>query len=204
MSSPTIPQGLFGEFARNQRLVVGAIITFTHASIVIAILFENPSEWQSFLYASLPTLITIVVPFLVTSTVLSRWYKKDGLESHLQTLSKGTGELPEAREVELPEDLLEQLPEELSEPDSVKVIDEELLEHVDGEEFDPVDADARGIVAIGFASLLIIPSAPTVGYLLGGVLPIIVGVVIALFAAGLVLQQHRDMVELIEYTPYTI
>lgn len=204
MSSATLPKSLFGEFARNQRLVVGAVITFIHASIIGFLILESPKQWQFIFYVSIPPLITVIVPFIITEKVIKWFYTEESLESHLRTLSETTGDIPEAVEVEQTPAVLDELPEELEDPDSVKVVDEELLDHVDGEEFDPVDADARGVVAIAFASTLIIPSALILGTLLGGLVPFLFGVVIALLAAWVVLQQHRDMIELIEYTPYTI
>lgn len=204
MSSESLPQGLFSEFAGNQRLVVGAIISFIHASAVILLLFENPTQWQFFVYASIPTLVTVVIPFLATGSIIKRIYTEESLESYLRTLSETTGEIPEAVEVEVTDEVREQLPDEVEDPDSVKLLDEELLGHVDGEEFDPVDKDTRGVVAMAFSLILIAPSAPTVGLILGGIIPPVIGVVTALVAARLVLQQHREMSELIEYTPYTI
>lgn len=204
MSSTPLPQSLFGEFARNQRLVVGAVITFIHTSLISFLLLENLAQRQLLIFVSLPTLLTMVIPFLITEKVIKRFYKEESIETHLRTLAKTTGETPEAVEVELSSDVQEDLPEELEEPDSVKMVEEELLDHVDGDVFDPIDADTRGVVAIGFASILIIPSAPILGILLDGNLPVLIGLVIAVLAAWLVLQQHRDMVELIEYTPYTI
>lgn len=204
MSSASLPHSLLGEFARNQRLVVGAVITFIHTSLISFLLLENPSQPELLIFVSLPTLLTIVIPFLITEKVIMRFCKEESLEAHLRTLAKTTGETPEAVEVELSADAQEDLPEELEEPDSVKIVDEELLDHVDGDVFDPIDADARGVVAIGFASILIIPSAPILGILLDGMIPILIGAVIAVLAGWLVLQQHRDMVELIEYTPYTV
>jgi len=204
MSSESLPQGLFSEFAGNQRLVVGAVISFIHASAVILLLLKNPTQWQFFVYASIPTLVTVVIPFLVTGTVIKRIYTEESLESFLRTLAESTGEIPEAVEVEITDEIREQLPAEVEDPDSVKLVDEELLEHVDGEEFDPVDKDTRGVVAMAFSLILIVPSAPTVGLILGGIIPPVSGVVTALIAARLVLQQHREISELIEYTPYTI
>jgi hypothetical protein len=141
---------------------------------------------------------------LVTGTVIKRIYTEESLESFLRTLAESTGEIPEAVEVEITDEIREQLPAEVEDPDSVKLVDEELLEHVDGEEFDPVDKDTRGVVAMAFSLILIVPSAPTVGLILGGIIPPVSGVVTALIAARLVLQQHREISELIEYTPYTI
>jgi hypothetical protein len=204
MSSESLPQGLFSEFAGNQRLVVGAVISFIHASAVILLLLKNPTQWQFFVYASIPTLVTVVIPFLVTGTFIKGIYTEESLESFLRTLAESTGEIPEAVEVEITDEIREQLPAEVEDPDSVKLVDEELLEHVDGEEFDPVDKDTRGVVAMAFSLILIVPSAPTVGLILGGIIPPVSGVVTALIAARLVLQQHREISELIEYTPYTI
>lgn len=204
MSSESLPQGLFSEFASNQRLVVGAVISFIHASAVILLLFENPTQWQFFVYSSIPTLATVIIPFLVTGTVIKRIYTEESLESYLRTLAETTGEIPEAVEVEITDEVREQLPAEVEDADSVKLVNEELLEHVDGEEFDPVDKDTRGVVAMAFSLILIVPSAPTAGLIIGGMIPPVIGVVTALIAARLVLQQHREMSELIEYTPYTI
>lgn len=204
MSSKSIPQGLFSEFAGNQRLVVGAVISFIHASVVILLLFENPTQRQFFLYASIPTLVTVVIPFLVTGTVIKRIYPEESLESYLRSLTETTGEIPEAVEVEITDEVRARLPSEVEDPDSVKVVNEELLEHVDGEEFDPVDKDTRGIVAMAFSLLLVVISAPTVGLIVGGIIPPVIGLITSLIAAWLVLQQHREMTELIEYTPHSI
>ena len=204
MSSKSIPQGLFSEFAGNKRLVVGAVISFIHASVVILLLFENPTQWQFFLYASIPTLVTVVIPFLITGTVINRIYPEESLESYLRSLAETTGEIPEAVDVEITDEVRERLPAELENPDSVKLVDEELLDHVDVKEFDPVDKDIRGVVAMAFSLLLIVISAPTVGLIVGGMIPPVIGVVTSLIAAWLVLKQHREMTELIDYTSHTI
>jgi hypothetical protein len=128
-------------------------------------------------------------------------YEDEGLISYFETLSESTDETTTvAAEIELTPEVRQQLPKEVSDPDSVKVIDEELLDYVDGEEFDPVDADTRGVVAIGFASLLIVFSAPIVGILIEGMVSVLIGFLCGMVALWVVLQQHRDMVDLIEYT----
>lgn len=205
MPSSKISQGLLHKFSNNQRLVVGGAITFVHASIVAVLLFDNVPRWHFLVYTITPSLITAIVPFLITSSVIERIYKNESLNSYFKTLSETTDETtPIATEIELTPEVRQQLPEEVSDPDSVKVIDEELLDHVDGEEFDPVDADTRGVVAIGFASLLIVFSAPIVGIVLEGMISTLIGFLCGLGASWIVLQQHRDMLDLIEYTPKTI
>lgn len=199
------PQGILHKFSSNQRLVVGAGITFVHAAIIVFFLLDDVPQWLFLAYTVTPSLVTAFVPFLITRPVIERIYEDESLTSYLETLSETTDEsTPIAAEIELTPEVRQQLPDEVSDPDSVKIIDEELLDHVDGEEFDPVDADVRGVVAIAFASLLIVVSAPIIGTLIGGVVSILIGVVCGLVALWIVLQQHRDMVDLIEYTPKSI
>jgi len=205
MPSSTISQGVLHKFSSNQRLVVGAGITFVHASITVFLLLDDVPQWRFLAYTVTPSLVTAFVPFLVTRSVIERIYEDESLISYLETLSETTDEsTPIAAEIELTPVVRQQLPEEVSEPDSVKVIDEELLDHIDGEEFDPVDADSRGVVAIAFASLLIVVSAPIIGILIDGLVPTLTGVVCGLVASWIVLQQHRDMLDLIEYMPQSI
>lgn len=205
MPSSTMSRGLLQQFSDNQRLAVGVAITLVHASILSILFYENISRLHLFVYTVTPGLITAIVPFLITSLVIEHVYEDASLHSYFKTLSESTDETtPVAAEIELTPELRQELPEEVSDPDSVKIIEEGLLDHVDGEEFDPVDADTRGVVAIGFASLLIVFSAPVVGMLLEGLASTLIGFLCGLVASGIVLQQHRDMRDLIEYTPKSI
>jgi hypothetical protein len=128
MPSSTISRGLLHKFSHNQRLVVGAAISFVHASVVITLLFNQVPRWRFVIYTVTPTLITVIVPFLITSSVIERMYEDEGLISYFETLSESTDETTTvAAEIELTPEVRQQLPKEVSDPDSVKVIDEELL-----------------------------------------------------------------------------
>jgi len=205
MPPSTISQGVLRKFSSNQRLVVGAGIASVYASIVVFLLLDNIPKWRFLVYTIIPSLVTAFVPFLVTRSVIKRIYEDKSLISYLETLSETTNDsTPIAAEIELTPEVRQQLPEEVSDSDSVQVIDEELLDHVDGEEFDPIDADARGVVAVAFASLFIVVSAPVVGFLISGIISTFTGFICGLVASWVVLQQHRDMIDLIEYTPKSI
>ncbi|SDR42569.1 hypothetical protein [Natronobacterium texcoconense] len=205
MPSSDIPQGVLHKFSSNQRLVVGTAITFVHASIVVILFLDNVPKWRFLVYTGTPSLIIAIIPFLITRSVIERIYEDESLISYLETLSDTTGDSTSvAAEIELTPEVRQQLPEEVADPDSVKVIDGELLDHVDGEEFDSVDADTRGVVAIAFSSLLIVVSAPIVGVLIDGMISTLIGFLCGMVALWIVLQQHRDMIGLIEYTPKSI
>lgn len=203
MSTSSVPQGFLGEFSSNQRIAVAVGITVIHTTVIISLFYNELSQWWFLTYITTASLITAIIPFLATAPVIKLRYKSQSMDSYLTTLSESSDE-PIASEIELTPDVLQKLPNDVSNPDSVKVIDEELLDHVDGEEFDPVDADVRGVIAIGFASLPIVISGPVSGILLGGITTTILGFVFGVVASAIVLQQHRAMTEIIAYTPKAI